>query len=146
VCIFCNIIQGKDTAYIVYSDDNVVAFLDKYPITPGHTLVVPKNHYDNFLEIPDNVSFHLCSSVRKIAIAVKKALDADGVRILTNVGKSAGQVIFHSHFHIIPTWSHDPPILKNFVPRKEQPKEYYEYIQKAIIESLKNDNIKGIII
>ncbi|MEM0016284.1 MAG: HIT family protein [Saccharolobus sp.] len=138
MCLFCDIIQERSSAYIVYKDDKVVSFLDKFPITPGHTLVVPKSHYDNFLEIPDDVLSSLCVITKKIAIAVKKALDADGVRVLTNIGKSAGQVIFHSHFHIIPTWSSDPPIMKDFVPRREQQREYYEYIQKVIIESLKN--------
>ncbi|AAK42339.1 histidine triad (HIT) protein [Sulfolobus islandicus Y.G.57.14] len=138
MCIFCNIVEGRDHGYIVYSNDRVVAFLDKFPITPGHTLVVPRTHYENFLEISEDVIPYLCTAVRKISIAVKKALKADGIRILTNIGKSAGQVVFHSHFHIVPTWSQDPDIMKDFVPRKEQSREYYEYVQKAIIETLKN--------
>ncbi len=138
MCLFCDIINGKDHGYIVYEDDNVVAFLDKFPITPGHTLVVPRSHYENLLEIPSEVLSHFCERVKIIAIGVKNALGADGIRILTNIGRSAGQVVFHSHFHIVPMWSSDPNISMNFVPRKEQPKEYYEYIQKIIIESLKN--------
>ncbi|WP_338604056.1 HIT family protein [Sulfolobus tengchongensis] len=138
MCVFCNIIEGKDKGYIVYNDDKVVAFLDKFPITPGHTLVVPRLHYENFLEIPNDNLPYLCNAVKRVAIAVKRALNADGIRILTNIGRSAGQVVFHSHFHIVPTWSQDPDIIKDFVPRKEQSKEYYEYVQRAIIESLKN--------
>ncbi|MEM0165700.1 MAG: HIT domain-containing protein, partial [Saccharolobus sp.] len=69
MCLFCDIIQERSSAYIVYKDDKVVSFLDKFPITPGHTLVVPKSHYDNFLEIPDDVLSSLCVITKKIAIA-----------------------------------------------------------------------------
>ncbi len=137
-CIFCEIIEGKEPAYIVYSDEKVVSFLDKFPIAPGHVLVVPRLHYENFLELTDEVINNLCLVLKKIAIAVKKSLKTDGMRILTNIGASAGQVIFHSHFHIVPTGFYEDNIIKNFVPRRVQSKEYYESIQRAIIEGLKN--------
>ncbi len=101
-------IKGDEQAYVVYDDMKVVAFLDRYPIAPGHTLVVTREHYRDFLSTPPEVSAHLSNATKKVATAVQAAMKADGVRIFTNVGKSAGQVIFHVHIHVLPAWEHEP--------------------------------------
>ena len=138
-CIFCSIISGKLPGYKVYEDDKVVAILDKYPISPGHTLVMPKEHFENYLESPDDLLAYTAIAAKRIAKAIKEELRADGVRILTNVGASAGQVIFHLHIHIIPTWSEGfPQEFSDFVPRREQPKEYYESLSKRLSEKIKS--------
>lgn len=101
-CIFCKIVQKEAPASIVYEDEKVVAFLSIQPINVGHTLVVPKAHYENIHDIPDEEVSHLYKIVKKLAPAVKKAVEAEGIRIVQNNGEAAGQVIFHLHVHIIP--------------------------------------------
>ena len=101
-CIFCKIVQKEAPASIIYEDEKVVAFLSIQPINVGHTLVVPKAHYENINDITEEEVSHLYKIVKKLAPAVKKAVDAEGIRIVQNNGEAAGQVIFHLHVHIIP--------------------------------------------
>jgi histidine triad (HIT) family protein len=112
-CIFCQIVQKEAPANVVYEDDKVIAFMSINPISVGHTLVVPKKHYENICEIPEEEVAYLHKIVKKIAHAVNKAVDAEGIRIVQNNGEAAGQVIFHMHVHIIPMskgrqWVHYP--------------------------------------
>jgi len=104
-CRFCRIIKGELEAYYVYKDSDIVAFLDRYPATEGHTLVVPVQHFENIYEIPEELLCKLIKVVKRIAIAIKNSLGADGIRIVQNNEREAGQVIFHLHFHIIPFYS-----------------------------------------
>ena len=101
-CAFCKIVRNEATASPVYEDDKVIAFLSIQPINIGHTLVVPKKHYENIYEIPEEEVAHLYKIVKKVAYAVKNAVSAEGIRIVQNNGEAAGQVIFHLHVHIIP--------------------------------------------
>ncbi len=110
-CTFCKIAWKEAPANIVYEDENVIAFMSIQPINVGHTLVVPKKHYENIYEIPEEEVAHLYKVVKKLAHAVHKAVDAEGIRIVQNNGEAAGQVIFHMHVHIIPmnkdhSWLH----------------------------------------
>ena len=101
-CVFCRIAKGEAPAYVVYRSETTIAFLDILPLTRGHTLVIPKNHYRDLFEAPDEVLYELIRSVKVVAKALLKALEADGVRIVQNNGSAAGQEIFHLHFHVIP--------------------------------------------
>ena len=101
-CIFCQIIRKETTASIVYEDDQVAAFLSNHPVNIGHTLIVPKKHYENIYEIPEEQAAYLFEIVKKIATAVKDATGIEGIRIVQNNGKDAGQVVFHLHVHVIP--------------------------------------------
>jgi len=101
-CVFCKIVQKEAPASIVYEDEKVLAFLTIQPINVGHTLVVPKKHYENIYEIPEKELLHLYKIVKKLAHAVQKAVNSEGIRIVQNNGKAAGQVIFHLHVHIMP--------------------------------------------
>ena len=112
-CVFCKIIRKEGPASMVYEDDRIVAFMSIQPINVGHTLVVPKIHYENIYEIPEEEVAYLYRIVKKLAHAVKKAVNAEGIRIVQNNGEAAGQVIFHLHVHIIPMskesrWIHYP--------------------------------------
>ena len=106
-CVFCQIIRKEAPASIVYEDDQVVAFLSNRPVNVGHTLVVPKKHYENVYEVPDDEIAYLFKIVKRIARAVKDATNAEGIRIVQNNGEVAGQVIFHFHVHIIPMKPHN---------------------------------------
>jgi|SRR5208282_4561667 len=101
-CVFCQIIRKEAPASIVYEDAQLVAFLSNRPVNVGHTLVAPKKHYENIYEIPEEEAAYLFRIVKKIARAVKDATGIEGIRIVQNNGKDAGQVIFHLHVHIIP--------------------------------------------
>ena len=114
-CTFCKIARNEAPARTVYEDKKVIGFLSIQPINVGHTLVVPKKHYKNIYEIPEEEVAHLYKTVKKIAYAVKKALEAEGIKIVQNNGAAAGQVVFHMHVHVIPmnknhSWLHQPKI------------------------------------
>jgi histidine triad (HIT) family protein len=103
-CIFCRIAQKQVPASFVYEDEKVIAFLDIKPLNEGHTLVIPKSHYENIFEIPVELVAHLHGVTKRIALAVKKATNADGISISQQNGKAAGQEIFHLHVHVIPRY------------------------------------------
>jgi histidine triad (HIT) family protein len=112
-CIFCKIAAKEAPAHVVYEDETVIAFMSIPPINVGHTLVVPKKHYENIYEIPEDDIAYLYKIVKKVTHAVNKAVNAEGIRIIQNNGEAAGQVIFHLHVHIIPInkgrqWVHYP--------------------------------------
>ena len=106
-CIFCKIIKGELSAEKVYEDKETFAFLDIRPNNVGHTLVVPKEHYENIYSTPDNVLCAVIKTVKRIAVAVKKGTGADGINIVSNNERPAGQIIFHTHFHVVPRFSDD---------------------------------------
>lgn len=101
-CIFCKIIAGELPSHRVYEDEKVFAFLDIAPVNPGHTLVVPKKHYANIEEIPEEDLCALFKAVKKIGLAIKNGLGAEGYNINENNDPIAGQIVPHIHFHIIP--------------------------------------------
>ena len=103
-CIFCRIVRKEIPASIVYEDSKVIAFMDIRPLSDGHTLVIPKKHYDTVYEIPDNQNASIHKAVKRVAIAVKKATAADGITIIQQNEKAAGQEIPHMHVHVIPRY------------------------------------------
>ncbi len=101
-CIFCKIVTGSIPAEKIYEDDNVIAFLDIAPISDGHTLVIPKRHFNKFHECPSELTSKIFSKLGVIAQAVSDAMKCDGYNVLCNNGIAAGQLVEHVHFHIIP--------------------------------------------
>lgn len=106
-CIFCKIIKGEIPSDKIYEDDNFLAFLDITPINIGHALLIPKKHYKDIFEIPDNTLCEIGPIIKKIANAVKDGANADAINIGMNNGSVAGQVVFHAHIHIMPRFSDD---------------------------------------
>jgi len=106
-CIFCRIIRKEAPASFVFEDDCVVAFLTNRPVNEGHTLVIPKKHYENIYDIPEDDIAYLFKIVKRVAHAVRDAMAAEGVRVVQNNGWAAGQVIFHFHVHVIPMKPHE---------------------------------------
>ena len=101
-CVFCKIIRHEAPYSGIYEDQIAIAFLSNHPVNPGHTLIVPKKHYENIYEVPDEEIALIFKISKKIAVAVKKAVNAEGIRIVQNNGEAAGQVISHLHVHVIP--------------------------------------------
>jgi histidine triad (HIT) family protein len=103
-CIFCRIAQKQIPASLVYEDEKVMAFLDIRPLNEGHTLVIPKEHYENIFDIPQELIAYLHGITKRVALAVEKATQADGISIIQQNGKAASQEIFHLHIHVIPQY------------------------------------------
>src|SRR3989344_3470222 len=131
-CLFCKIIAGEIPSTKVYEDDTVIAFLDIHPVNIGHTLVIPKTHHANLYETPDDALAHMIAVVKKLSIAVKGALSADGINIEMNNDPVAGQIIFHTHLHIIPRFSGDS--LKHWPSARE----YNEGEADEVAQKIKN--------
>ncbi len=111
-CIFCKIINKEIPSKIVYEDELVLAILDLSQATYGHTLVMPKKHYENIYEIDDKTLAHLINVVKMLAIKIKNKLNASGINILNNNETAAGQSVMHLHFHIIPRYDNDDLLIK----------------------------------
>jgi histidine triad (HIT) family protein len=101
-CIFCKIVQKQATSSIIYEDEAVMVFLDIRPLNLGHTLIIPKTHYVDIFDIPPELLSRIYRVSKQIALVVKKATNADGISIIQQNGKAAGQDIFHLHVHVIP--------------------------------------------
>jgi histidine triad (HIT) family protein len=106
-CLFCKIIAGEIPAEKIYENEKTLAFLDINPVNPGHTLVIPKAHHENLVDTEDGLLCEIILAVKKLAPVIVKAVGAEGYNLGVNSGASAGQVIFHTHFHIIPRFSND---------------------------------------
>lgn len=106
-CLFCKIIQGEIKSWKVYEDESVYAFLDVNPVNEYHTLVIPKNHYENLFDIPEDELVKVVLVVQKLALFYKDHLGINNVQIISSSGKEAQQDIFHVHFHIIPREKND---------------------------------------
>ncbi|KAA8492228.1 putative HIT-like protein [Porphyridium purpureum] len=101
-CVFCEIVRRRADGHIVYEDGEVVAFLDARPVVRGHTLVVPRIHRQNVLQMDENETAAVFRCVRRVAAAVIRALHAEGFNLGANTGQVAGQTVAHAHIHIIP--------------------------------------------
>lgn len=106
-CIFCKIIAGEIPSYKVFENEHVFAFLDIHPNNPGHTLVIPKQHFENLLETPPGILHHITDAVQAIAPQVMDVVGAHGFNMVVNTGAVSGQVVMHMHTHIIPRFDND---------------------------------------
>lgn len=106
-CLFCKIIAGEIPSYKVYEDEYTYAFLDINPVNAGHTLVIPKKHSKNIFEIETNDWAAVMETVRILAGKIETAMDANGINLEMNNRQIAGQLVDHTHVHIIPRHSGD---------------------------------------
>lgn len=101
-CVFCRIIEGTLPSYRIHEDEWTVSFLDIKPVGLGHTLLVPRRHFGSLLDMAPDEACRLMESLRAVARAVTGALGADGFNVFLNDGVSAGQIVPHLHFHVLP--------------------------------------------
>ena len=106
-CIFCKIVKGEIPSMKVYEDDRVLGFMDINPVNDGHLLVIPKAHAATIREIPEADFVAVMSAVHKLAHAVQKALNPEGITLMQLNGAASNQVVPHLHVHIVPRWSGD---------------------------------------
>jgi len=118
-CIFCKIIKGDILSFKVYEDDFVFAFLDISPATRGHTLIIPKDHYENILDIPNDLLNKISEVSKKLALKYEDLLKADGFNILQSSKEHAQQEVNHYHMHLIPRYEGDK--IDFWITKKENP-------------------------
>ena len=118
MCIFCDIIAGSIPSKKVYEDEDVLAILDISQTTKGHTLVMPKKHYNNYLEMPENEFKTLMAKTQIVAKKVITNLDAKGCNTLINTNEVSGQTVMHTHVHIIPRYDSSDSIEIKFNENK----------------------------
>jgi histidine triad (HIT) family protein len=106
-CIFCKIADGEIPSATLYEDEEFRVILDLNPATKGHCLILPKGHYANIYELPDELASKVFVLAKKTAARLQKALGCDGMNIVQNNGTAAGQTVFHFHMHLIPRWEDD---------------------------------------
>ncbi|SFU55400.1 MULTISPECIES: HIT family protein [Butyrivibrio] len=106
-CIFCKIANGEIPSNTIYENEDFRVILDNGPATKGHALVLPKKHYADLFEIPDDVLAKAVQTGKVVASMLKEKLHCDGVNLVQNNGAAAGQTVMHYHLHVIPRYEND---------------------------------------
>ncbi len=106
-CIFCKIVAGEIPCFKLYEDEHTLAFMDINPANRGHALAIPKAHFLNLLESPEDVLAVTVATARKVARAVQKTVNPDGLNLVQANGPGAAQSVFHLHMHVIPRFTDD---------------------------------------
>lgn len=133
-CLFCKIVAGEMPVYKIYEDDNVIALLDIEPSSPGHTMIIPKEHYEDFMVFPTEKSGELFGGVQKVIKMLEKALNSDHFTIGVNSGKILGRHVEHLHVHVIPRFPDDKGVYVQGVVTNP-PKETLEEIKEKILKA-----------
>ena len=110
-CIFCKIANGEIPAKTIFENERFKVILDVSPATKGHALILPKSHYRNLLDLPEEVAEEVIKIAKKIAALMKDKLGCDGINIVQNNGEAAGQTVFHFHMHVIPRYKEDGQVI-----------------------------------
>ena len=131
-CIFCKIVAGEIPSHTLYEDEQFKVILDVGPATKGHALIIPKNHYANLYELPEEMAADAIKLAKKMMSRMTDKLHCDGFNLVQNNGEAAGQTVFHFHMHLIPRYKNDGEILKYIAG--EPDKEELEEIKKMILE------------
>lgn len=131
-CIFCKIINGEIPSHVLYEDEQFKVILDVNPATKGHALILPKEHYANLYELPEETAADAMKLAQRMMREMTEKLDCDGFNIVQNNGEAAGQTVFHFHMHLIPRYKNDGEILKYIAGDPGQ--EELERIKKTLTE------------
>lgn len=131
-CLFCNIVKNSVPSYKIAENNKVLAFLDIYPQTEGHTLVIPKSHSVNLLDTPDNEVEAVYKMVKKVCLALKKSQKVNDFLVKSHNGVLAGQEVGHFHVHVIPCYDKSSRNKK----RIEAKKNHLRRLQKTISSHL----------
>lgn len=129
-CIFCKLANGDIPTRTIYEDEKFRVILDASPATKGHALILPKDHYANLYEIPEDLVADCMKLAKKMATSMTESLKCDGFNLVQNNGETAGQTVFHFHMHLIPRYADDNQKI-NWVPQ-EVPGEELDKIREKI--------------
>ena len=137
-CIFCSIVDGEIPGRIVYEDEDTLAFLDANPLAEGHTLVIPKGHYERLDDLPGDIAAAVGSAIAEVAPAVESAVDAPASTVAYNHGEEAGQEVPHVHAHVVPRFPDDGgrPIHALFAERPDLSEADLDGIEEGIVERI----------
>ena len=106
-CIFCKIANGEIPTNSIYEDDRFRVILDLSPATKGHALILPKEHFANIYELPEDWAADVMVLAKRMAMKMTEKLNCDGFNLVQNNGECAGQTVFHFHYHLIPRYHDD---------------------------------------
>ena len=129
-CIFCKLANGVFETNKIYEDDEFTVILDAGPANRGHSLIIPKEHYANVYELPEDIAGRAFILAKKIAGHMTAVLKCDGFNIVQNNGEAAGQTVFHFHMHLIPRFRGDGAMIqwKPGKPDEEEQKKLCELL------------------
>lgn len=128
-CIFCKIVEGKARSWKVYENESVYAFLDNHPVNEYHTLVIPKKHYENIFDIPENELKEVMAVVKILVTLFNSKLGINNVQIINGSGFEVQQDVFHAHFHIVPRKKGDNQDI-NWITHPEWVEKYDQLLEK----------------
>lgn len=115
-CIFCKIVSGEAGAHRIYEDAHTIVFMDIFPVTDGHALVVTKDHFENVYEVDEDALAAIARASHRVAAAIRAELAPDGLMVFQLNGRAAGQTVFHYHMHLMPRTEGEPLQLHTRVP------------------------------
>lgn len=118
MCVFCKIINGEIPSFKIYENDYVLCFLDINASTPGHTLIVPKQHFNNIFDLNEEYAKEIIKAVKHVSVTLKEKLNVEAVNIINNSGELAGQTVMHFHIHVIPRYENDGVVIS---PKQTEP-------------------------
>ncbi len=113
-CIFCMLANGEIPTATVYEDSDFRVILDANPASKGHSLILPKEHFANIREMPDELLGKAAVLAKKMSVRLTEAMNCDGLNVVQNNGEAAGQTVFHFHIHLIPRYAGSAPIVANW--------------------------------
>jgi len=119
-CIFCKIVSGAAPAQRVYEDEHTLAFMDIFPVTDGHTLVITKDHYENLFAASSEALQAIAATAKRVAHALQETLAPEGMMVFQLNGAAAGQTVFHYHMHLLPRTAGEPLALHTRIPGDPQ--------------------------
>lgn len=140
-CIFCKIINREVPVEIIYENDDIIAILDIMPVNKGHILILPKQHFANIMETPDQTACKVISVAKKMGQSLIASLKCDGFNITNNTNEAAGQSVMHVHFHVIPRYYNDGHFpWKHESYKNDEASEIAKKIKKGVDEIFNVNN------
>jgi histidine triad (HIT) family protein len=115
-CIFCRIVAGELPSHRVSEDEETYVFMDIFPVSAGHTLIIPKAHYENLYDLPIGAARAIAATAQRVGVAIRRALVPEGLMVFQLNGAAAGQSVFHYHMHLLPRSEGEPLALHTRVP------------------------------
>lgn len=130
MCVFCDIVDGKIPSKKIFENENLIAILDISQTTKGHTLIIPKKHFNNMLETDENILKEMIALSKTLGNKIVKNMNANGLNVLINTNGSAGQTVMHTHMHLIPRYNLNDSIEIKFKENKFDLDEILNQIKK----------------
>lgn len=135
-CIFCKIIKGEIPSYKIYEDDDIFVMLDINPLSKGHTLVFPKQHFENIYDIPEKLFAKIMLKSKRLAEKLKEKLNCEGIILQQNSGQKAGQSVFHLHVHLKPVFKDTEIPYEKPLRKKLTEKEFSDLQNQLLLKKL----------